>query len=265
MLSLDLPKKKGLFITGTDTGVGKTLVAGAIARLLTNEGLQVGIYKPIASGCGHVLGGLVSADAEFLAMCTNHADPVTIINPVSYETPAAPVFCEQRESRAVDFEAIASIYRSMCQRKDVVIVEGIGGVRVPVSEGVDVLDLMRQFALPAVVVARPNLGTINHTLLTVDAIRAVGLNVAGIVINGFSAATAGAAEESVAEILRKWAKAPILAVVPRDPRSSVEHGKLGQVALDALSDCDWAKLTGFVRKPTKRKNYRGRRRGLNQG
>ncbi len=242
MLSLDLPKKRGLFITATDTGVGKTMVAGGIARLLTDEGLQVGVFKPIASGCNRGPYGLVSADAEFLALCIDNADPTTIINPVTYETPAAPIVCEQREDRPVDFEAVASIYKSLCQRKDIIIVEGIGGVRVPVSEGVDVLTLMREFALPVVVIARPNLGTINHTLLTVDAIRAAGLYVAGIVINGFNTATAGVAEETVAEVLRKWTQASILAVVPHDPLSSVEHGKLGQVVLDALMDCDWETL-----------------------
>lgn len=244
MLSLDLPKKKGLFITATDTGVGKTMIAGGIARLLTDEGLQVGVFKPIASGCNRGPYGLVSADAEFLATCIDNADPVTTINPVTFETPAAPIVCQVREDRVVDFEAIASIYKSLWQRKDLVIVEGIGGVRVPISNGVDVLNLMREFALPVVVVARPDLGTINHTLLTVDAIRAAGLYIAGIVINGFNTATAGVAEETVAEVLAKWAKAPILAEVPRDPLSSVEHGKLGSVVLDALCDCDWESLAG---------------------
>lgn len=242
MLPLNLPHKKGLFITATDTGVGKTMIAGAIARLLTDEGLRVGAYKPIATGCDRGPYGLVSADAEFLSICINNVDPVTIINPVTYETPAAPFVCEAKEDRVVDFDAIASIYQSMCQRKDIVLVEGIGGVRVPISEGVDVLTLMRQFALPVVVVARPNLGTINHTLLTVDAIRAAGLYVAGIVINGYNTATAGPAEETVAGVLHQWTKAPILAIVPHDPLSSVEHGKLGPVVLDALIDCDWANL-----------------------
>jgi dethiobiotin synthetase len=242
MLPLNLPHKKGLFITATDTGVGKTMIAGAIARLLTDEGLRVGAYKPIATGCGRGPYGLVSADAEFLSMCTNNVEPVTVITPITYQTPAAPIVCQTKEDRAVDFEAIVSIYRSLCERTDMVLVEGIGGVRVPLSDGVDLLDLMRQFALPVVVVARPNLGTINHTLLTVDAIRAAGLYVAGIVINGYNYATAGAAEETAAAILHQWTKAPILAVVPHDPLSSVEHGKLGPVVLDALIDCDWANL-----------------------
>jgi dethiobiotin synthetase len=244
MLPLNLPHKKGLFITATDTGVGKTMIAGAIARLLTDEGARVGAYKPIATGCGRGPYGLVSADAEFMSMCTNNVEPVTVINPITYQTPAAPIVCQAKENRVVDFEAIASIYQSLCQRTDMVLVEGIGGVRVPLSDGVDLLDLMREFALPVVVVARPNLGTINHTLLTVDAIRAAGLYVAGIVINGYNYATAGAAEETVAAILYQWTKAPVLAVVPHDPLSSVEHGKLGPVVVDALVDCDWGNLAG---------------------
>ncbi len=241
-IQLNLPRKKGLFITATDTGVGKTLIAGAIARLLTDQGVRVGVFKPIATGCQCGPHGLVSTDAEFLSMCADNTDLLTIINPISYEIPAAPIVCEIREDRQVDFEAIASIYRSMCERMDIVVVEGIGGVRVPLSKGIDLLDLMKQFALPVVVVARPNLGTINHTLLTVDAVQSAGLHVAGLVINGYNAVTADIAEETVADILRTWAKVPILAVVPKDPRSSVEKGLLGQVVLDALIDNDWSSL-----------------------
>jgi dethiobiotin synthetase len=241
-LQLNLPRKKGLFITATDTGVGKTLIAGAIARLLTDQGTRVGVFKPIATGCRRGPCGLLSTDAEFLGMYSNNGDPITIINPITYQTPAAPIVCEVREERPVDFEAIASIYRSMCERMDIVVVEGIGGVRVPLSQGVDLLDLMKQFALPVVVVTRPNLGTINHTLLTVDAVRSAGLHVTGLVINGYNAVTADIAEETVADILRTWAKVPILAVVPKDPRSSVEKGLLGQVVLDALLDNDWSSL-----------------------
>ncbi|MEN8128040.1 MAG: dethiobiotin synthase, partial [Planctomycetota bacterium] len=96
MLNLSLPKKNGLFITGTDTGVGKTLVAGGIAAVLREQGLKVGVFKPIASGCRND-GGLVSDDTEFLALCADADYSLSVITPVTYKTPAAPVTCVQLE------------------------------------------------------------------------------------------------------------------------------------------------------------------------
>ena len=102
MFNLELPKKNGLFITGTDTGVGKTLVAGGIAAVLRQQGLKVGVFKPIASGCRHD-GMLISDDTEFLAMCADAEYSLSVITPVTYKTPAAPVTCVQLEGRAIDY------------------------------------------------------------------------------------------------------------------------------------------------------------------
>jgi dethiobiotin synthetase len=175
-LELNLPKANGLFITGTDTGVGKTLVAGGIAKILNQAGYTVGVFKPIATGCKHHHEGLVNADAEFLRYWSNCDFELSVINPVGFVTPASPVVCEEFERRYVDFTAIQTAYESICQASDFVIVEGIGGIRVPISGDVDVLELAKAFGLPVVIVARPYLGTINHTLLTIDAIRAAGSN-----------------------------------------------------------------------------------------
>ncbi|MBN1818105.1 MAG: dethiobiotin synthase [Sedimentisphaerales bacterium] len=238
-LNLKLPKARGLFITGTDTGVGKTLVAGGIARVLSRKGVKVGVFKPVASGCRHEREGLVSNDAEFLAFAADTDQPLSVINPVTFAIPAAPVVCEEREKRQVDFEAIAVAYRHLCKVTDFILVEGIGGVRVPISRDVDVLDMMKAFRLPVLVVTRPDLGTINHTLLTLDAIRNAGLALAGLVINGYDTARAGIAEETVADVLREWGRIPLLAVVPRDPASNVEQGRLGRTMMASLERVDW--------------------------
>ena len=174
LAELELPKMRGLFVTGTDTGVGKTLVAGGIARLLRDEGLKVGVFKPVATGCREQYEGLVNADSEFLRMCSDCDLELSVISPVGYVTPAAPIVCEGHERRRVDFELIAECYKRICEESDVVIVEGIGGVRVPISGDVDVIAMMKWFGLPVVVVTRPDLGTINHTLLTIDAVRGAG-------------------------------------------------------------------------------------------
>ena len=113
---------------------------------------------------------------------------------------------------------------------------------MPISEGVDVIDMMHAFGLAVVVVTRPNLGTINHTLLTIDAVRHAGLKLAGLVVSGHDQRHATIAEETVFDVLTEWGRTRILAVVPRDPESDVEAGRLGNAALDALRLCDWRRI-----------------------
>ncbi len=242
MLELNLPKANGLFITGTDTGVGKTLVAGGIAKILSQAGYSVGVFKPVATGCKHHHEGLISTDAEFLQYWSGCDLELSVINPVGFVTPAAPVICQEFERRYVDFAAIQTAYEMICQVSDFVIVEGIGGIRVPISGDVDVLELAKAFNLPVVIVARPYLGTINHTLLTIDAVRGAGLDVAGVVISGYEAASATYAEETGADVIAEYGDVNILAIVPQDEDSDVENCRLGDLAVEALTDCDWAAL-----------------------
>ncbi len=243
MLSLHLPRKPGLFVTGTDTGVGKTLIAGAIAHLLAAEGLRVGVFKPVASGCRQGPQGLISIDAEFLCACAGVPPwPLEMISPVVFETPAAPVLCTALENRLVDYDRIARAWGQLCEQSDAVIVEGIGGVLVPLTETETILDLAVEFDLPTLIVARPQLGTINHTLLTIKAVRDAGLPLAGIVISGYDAARADIAEQTCADIIARIGKTNILAVVGYDERASVEEGRLGTAAPEALSMWDWKSL-----------------------
>ena len=238
-------QKKGLFITGTDTGVGKTLIGSAIAHILHTKGLRVGVFKPIATGCRVERGKLISDDAVFLA---KHADcqlPLTIINPISYITPAAPIVCSKVENRRVDYSRIEDAYLQLCETCDFVIVEGIGGLRVPISTNVDVLEMADQFKLPVVVVARPNLGTINHTLMTVDLIRLNRLPFAGVVINGMKL-DADIAEKTAPEVISDVGHVDILSIVPLDAGSSVETGELGIETIKALSPCDWENIASSV-------------------
>lgn len=239
---LELPAAKGLFITGTDTGVGKTLVAGGIANILSENGFRVGVFKPVASGCRRTREGLINSDAEFLAHWSNCDFPLSVINPVGFATPAAPVVCEEHEHRKVDFEQIAVAYRHICQNSDIVIVEGIGGFRVPVSERVSVSDMAKAFGLAVVIVARPGLGTINHTLMTIESVRSAGLEVAGVVISGYKPYEADIAESTAPGVIAEFGQTQILSIVPFDEDSNVEEGLLGQLTVEALADYDWAKL-----------------------
>ncbi len=244
MLNLNLPKKRGLFITGTDTGVGKTLITGGIAKVLRDQGLTVGVFKPIASGCRDE-GVLVSDDTEFLAMCADAQYSLTVISPVTYKIPAAPITCVQMEKRPINYEEIVTAYNYLCENTDVVLVEGIGGAMVPIDEQHTVLDLAAEFDLPMVVVARPNLGTINHSLLTVEAVRNAGLPVAGIVISGYKALEADIAEETSPDVICQFADTNLLSIVPYDEESSVENMQLGEGVVEVLSFCDWQALSGL--------------------
>ncbi|MCK4752179.1 MAG: dethiobiotin synthase [Planctomycetes bacterium] len=241
-LNLNLPKKQGLFITGTDTGVGKTLIAGTIARILTDKGLKVGVFKPIATGCHRNWEGLISSDTEFLANCANSDLDFSTITPVGYLTPAAPIVSAAQDNIPIDFNKIADAYKDICQNCDIVIVEGIGGVRVPLTAEFDLLDLAAEFALPTVIVTRPNLGTINHTLMTIDCISAAKLKIAGIVINSYNAIEATVAENSAEQVITQCSGVNVLSIVPFDESINIEAQNPGELTAQALADCDWEKL-----------------------
>jgi len=241
-INLELPKKPGLFITGTDTGVGKTLIAGAIARILTDKGLKVGVFKPIATGCHRSWDGLVSYDTEFLANCANSELSASTITPVGYLTHAAPIVSAAHQKRPIDFDRIAAAYKQICQNCDIVIVEGIGGVRVPLTIEFDLLDLAVEFDLPVVIVAHPNPGTINHTLMTIDCVRAAELKIAGVVINRYDATEATVAENTSPQVIAQFGGVTILSIVPFDETVDIEEAGLPEVVVGSLADCDWAKL-----------------------
>jgi len=242
-IELNLPKTNGLFITGTDTGVGKTVIAGAIAKILTDHNLRVGVFKPIATGCNNNWEGLISTDTEFLADCANSDLTLSTITPVGYRTPAAPIVSAAYDGPAINFQKISAAYKDICTHSDVVIVEGIGGARVPLTAEFDVLDLAVEFDLPVVIVARPNLGTINHTLMTIDCVRAAKLKIAGIVINGYDATKTNTAEETAEHIIAQCGNVNVLAVVPFDETVDIEQPSLGETLIPSLSDIDWPELT----------------------
>ena len=207
----------GLFITGTDTGIGKTLVTGAIARHLRLAGREVAVSKPIASGCPRRREGLVSEDAEYIAHCADARHPLDVICPQTFEEPLAPAVAAARAGVAVDWSAIQRSIDAMSQTGDCMLVEGAGGIMVPLDEKTTVLDLIRWLAVPAVVVARPNLGTINHTVLTVERLRDAGVTVAGVVINRYPADSTGVAEETSPRWIEKLGKTRVLCLVPEVP------------------------------------------------
>lgn len=170
---------RGVFVTGTDTGVGKTRVACALAASLRGRGLDVGVMKPIETGVG-AAGPL---DALALRAAAGCSDPLEEICPEPLALPAAPAVAARHAGRAIDLERIFRAYRGLCARHDCMLAEGAGGLLVPVTRELSMADLARQLGLPLLLVARSALGTLNHTLLTLEAAVARGLPVRGVVIS----------------------------------------------------------------------------------
>jgi len=169
----------GLFVTGTDTGVGKTVVGCAILRGLRGRGLDVGALKPVETG----VGPFGPADARALATASGADDPPEDVCPQAFALPAAPSVAARHEEREVDLAAIDAALTRQRVRHEWLLVEGAGGLLVPVAAGVDMAELARRCGLPLLLVTRATLGTINHTRLSLAAVRQRGLELAGVVIS----------------------------------------------------------------------------------
>jgi dethiobiotin synthetase len=207
----------GLFITATDTGVGKTVIASAIANWFRVRGKRVGVCKIAATGCVHRPEGLVSEDAEQLAYCADSPFPLDVICPIRFAEPLAPAVAAQRARVPLDWSLLQSSLARIVAASDVMIVEGVGGIMVPMDDQYTVLDVARWLALRTVIVARPGLGTINHTLLTVNALRSANVEVAGVVINRYPTDTLHAAVETNPAEIEKRGRVPLLCPVPDEP------------------------------------------------
>jgi dethiobiotin synthetase len=202
---------KGLFITGTDTGVGKTVIAGAIAAYLREQGKDVGVMKPAETGCRKMTstqakkyaGGsakcvgseLYPVDAAFLKEASGSADPLDLICPYRFAEPLAPAVAAKRAGVKIKTALIRENLKVIAARHDFVIVEGAGGLMVPLYGKYLYLDLAAELDMRLVIVGRAGLGTINHTLLTLHAARSRGLKISGIILNNNSK-SGGIAEDT---------------------------------------------------------------------
>jgi dethiobiotin synthetase len=224
---------RAFLVTGTDTGVGKTLVSGGIAAALARLGVDVGVMKPFATGAKRRRGTLVSEDAEFLRRVSGVQDPLDLINPIRLEPPLAPSMAAQVAKKKIILRAVWSSYRTLRSRHSTMIVEGVGGLLVPLLTGFTVAHFARKLRLPLLIVTRPSLGTLNHTALTVHAARSLGLKVLGLVINHAQRSPRGMAERLNPAALRKETRVPVLGEIPHlggDPSRRLGHPVFGRIA-----------------------------------
>ncbi len=170
----------GVFITGTDTGVGKTLVTAAMASALMDQGVNVGVMKPIATGSAD---GRGFSDPDWLLSVTGTQDAPDLVAPYRFRLAAAPLVAAAHANVSINLTRITQALQTLSARHDCVLVEGIGGVLVPVAPDFFVVDLIYRLGLPALVVTRAGLGSINHTLLTLDCLRRRGVLILGVVFN----------------------------------------------------------------------------------
>jgi len=200
--------RTGVFITGTDTGVGKTYVAVLAVRMLRAAGVDVGAMKPVETGCARS-DGFLAADASALAEAAGSADEMSLIVPYKFEAPVAPLVAARGEGAEIEPEKIREAFGKLCDRHSFVVVEGAGGLLVPVAESYDMADLAADLDLPLLVVAESKLGVINHTLLTLEACRERGLRVAGVVLNN-ATPEADEAARTNGDLLRELASCPVV-------------------------------------------------------
>jgi dethiobiotin synthetase len=217
---------KGFFVTGTDTGVGKTIITAALIKAAGFLGLRAFGMKPIETGCQKSEFGvqssefrvkekvLIPTDGMFLREIAGINDSIDLVTPIRLKNPLAPFPASEIEDIPVDIEKIGKAYSELSKKYDAVVVEGIGGLLVPIKRDYFVLDLARDFGLPVIVVSRPGLGTINHTLLTVNYAIRGGLTVAGIIINHSQPPEGSLAEETNPEVLRHLSTVPLLGIFP---------------------------------------------------
>jgi dethiobiotin synthetase len=228
---------RGIFVSGTDTGVGKTIVAAVIARLAATAGLKTGIMKPVTSGCIVRDGVRVSEDAELLAWGAGLEALPPEATPYLFTAPVAPSVAAEKEGCRIDLERIAADYATLAALKDFMVVEGAGGLMVPLAGGLLVADLVRRLGLPVIVVARPGLGTVNHTLLTCFTARQMGLTATGVIISGFPDEP-DEVEEYAPHLIGSLSGAPLLGVFPRiaseNPRDIVD-GIMSRIARDPFT------------------------------
>ena len=213
----------GIFVMGTDTGVGKTVVTAAIALAARAHGRSVAPLKPAQTGEPPV------GDAEFVAALIGLEEPVEAIRPYSLAASLAPAVAASLEGVRLDPRVVADAYAALAARHDLVVVEAAGGALVPFSDGVDMAALASMLGLPVVVAARPGLGTLNHTLLTLEALHRRGLTVLGVVISGYPG-DPGLDALTNPSTLARLTPLPLLGAIAHDPGIDVEAGRAGRLA-----------------------------------
>ena len=203
---------KGYFVTGTDTGVGKTVVTACLATLFKSRGEDVGMMKPIETGVDPECSSSANSDAKFLMEVAGVQDPE--VCPYRLKTPASPYQAARIEGKELDPAEILESFRVLKSKYSMMLVEGIGGLLVPITRRYNVTDLALQMNLPLIIVSRIQIGILNHTLLTINAARQHGLEVAGVILNPIYEGELDTIQEEQGSLIEELSETPILGTCP---------------------------------------------------
>jgi dethiobiotin synthetase len=215
-----------IFIAGTDTGVGKTYFAAALARLLTRQGLRVGVMKPVESGVEDV--AMLGADADLLCWAAFNDQAADLVSPYRLHAAVAPSVAASHEGVKIIPSVIQTAFDTLSAKHDFMIVEGAGGLMTPIAGGFLIADLIQMLQLQTLFICRPNLGTINHTMLTLFTAQQLGINTTGYIINGMPDRP-DMAEEKAPHSLSSLATAELLGVTPHVTATD-KHQAIEQLA-----------------------------------
>ncbi|MFZ3383332.1 MAG: dethiobiotin synthase [Candidatus Methanoperedens sp.] len=233
----------GVFITGTDTNVGKTVIAAGLAGALKNKGYSIGVMKAVQSGTGIRNGILYSPDAELMMKVIEIKADMKLICPYLLKEAMAPGIAAEIEGISIDIDIIKNVYMELEKRHDIVIVEGAGGIAVPVKKKFLISDLIKYMDIPAIIVARAGLGTINHTVLTIEYAKRSGIKIMGVIINNYRG---GSVEDKNPGIINELTGIPISGVIPNDPSICSERGIPGNIVSLIEKNVDLDRIISFL-------------------
>jgi dethiobiotin synthetase len=215
----ETPAKRGFFVTGTDTGVGKTLVTIALTRAFVTRGLRTAVMKPVAAGIVSTPEGPRNDDALELLAQSNVGASYEDVNPWLLTTPASPHLAARHDGVSITHDRILAAHRRLAASADVVLIEGAGGWLAPISSVATMADIAQKLELPVILVVGLRLGCLNHALLTREAIRSSGLPFAGWIANKL-AAEMPLAKDNIETLASRFGVGPLAVVPPQNPASS---------------------------------------------
>ncbi len=210
-----LRRARGCFVTGTDTGVGKTLVSAALAAALREQGLDVGVMKLVETGWPE--SATIPSDAHRLRTAAGVSETVEQICPYRFPAPLAPLAAARAAGCQIEMPVLMEAFRRLADRHAYMIVEGVGGLLVPVTETLDVSDVLVQLGLPAIVVGRAALGGVNHACLTLDALKARNVPILALVLNRAAGEGSSMQTDSTYALLAERCRVPVLGPLPYEP------------------------------------------------
>jgi dethiobiotin synthetase len=213
---------RGVFVTGSDTGVGKSVVAAAIVAAAVARGISIAAYKPVVTGLDEPAGEW-PRDHELLASVANAGQTPEEVSPYRFGPPVSPHLAAELAGETIDPERLVGAAQAQAERADALVVEGVGGLLVPLAREYLVRDLAGELSLPVVIVARPGLGTINHSLLTIEAARAVAMRIQAVVLTPWPDDPSDM-ERSNRETIERFGEVPVIGLPHTDPSSLAQAG-----------------------------------------